>query len=556
MSLQQKDVSELVYGDILKENVYKNKTLLIKAGSKIDSKIISTLKKFNIKHVQVYSEEKDNKQNIRSLFFDSMRKVMAEIRYGRALNDSNKLTKLESLFQEFLADKIIYDVMFSLYEYDYESYLHSFDVFVLSTLMMEKDIDSKDFISFSLGCLLHDVGKLQVPKAILKKKGHLTTTEFEIMKKHTIWGCDWVLMHIKNNRFDKNMIIDLVKYHHERFDGSGYPEGLTKEDISEYVQALMVIDIYSALSLPRPYREPFSATRSLEQLFESDGKVNLLYVQKLCNMMGIYPVDTVVELSNGKQARVIFAKDYRPDLPVLQYCDTDETFELPLDFTIAIKRMLKRETVNRFENVYGRYVKALITGDKELALGILQTLMDGMRVEDIYMDIFARSMEEVGQLWVSNSITVAEEHVASMITSEIMDIKLHHFRQACRLIKRENNRIVFSTVGNEQHTLPLQMVADLFEINCWRTYNLVNPLPVQDLIKFIDKYHIGYVGFSVTMTENLTELQSIINVLKILRPKLVVLVGGQAIKEGQFPHTRFFHTAKEAVLAMNREINN
>ncbi len=120
---------------------------------------------------------------------------------------------------------------------------------------------------------LHDVGKVGIQDAILLKPGKLTEEEYTIMKTHTTIGAatlESVHRQYPNNQFIK-MGIEIAKYHHEKWDGSGYPEGLSYESIPLSARIMAVVDVYEALRSRRPYKEPFSHERSMEIIFEGSG---------------------------------------------------------------------------------------------------------------------------------------------------------------------------------------------------------------------------------------------------------------------------------------------
>lgn len=116
-----------------------------------------------------------------------------------------------------------------------------------------------------LSGLLHDVGKIGVPEAILNKVGKLTPEEFEQMKRHPIHGVN-ILRHIKSPRFEA--ILPGVRHHHERWDGSGYPDGLAGHDIPFLGRVLAVADVIDALSSDRSYRSAFPFERAVEMVAE------------------------------------------------------------------------------------------------------------------------------------------------------------------------------------------------------------------------------------------------------------------------------------------------
>lgn len=114
----------------------------------------------------------------------------------------------------------------------------------------------------ALGALLHDVGKIGIPENVLKKPTHLLEDEWEIMKQHPVIGAEKVLMPNESLRD----LIPMVKYHHEHWDGSGYPEKLKGEDIPLSARIVSIADAYHALISDRPYRKGMTVQKACEIL--------------------------------------------------------------------------------------------------------------------------------------------------------------------------------------------------------------------------------------------------------------------------------------------------
>jgi len=114
----------------------------------------------------------------------------------------------------------------------------------------------------TLGALLHDVGKIGIPENVLKKPSNLSEEEWEIMKQHPVIGAEKVLMPNEALRH----LIPIVKYHHERWDGKGYPEGLKGNNIPLEARIVSVADAYHALISDRPYRKGLGVEKACEIL--------------------------------------------------------------------------------------------------------------------------------------------------------------------------------------------------------------------------------------------------------------------------------------------------
>ncbi|MCF7876344.1 HD domain-containing protein [Candidatus Bipolaricaulota bacterium] len=113
---------------------------------------------------------------------------------------------------------------------------------------------------------VHDIGKLGIPDSVLLKQGELTEEEWETMKEHPVLGAD-----ILSGLAIYEDSVDVVRYEHERWDGSGYPEGLEKEDIPLGSRIVAVADVWNALRTKRPYRGPMSEEEAKEEIEEMSG---------------------------------------------------------------------------------------------------------------------------------------------------------------------------------------------------------------------------------------------------------------------------------------------
>ena len=127
-------------------------------------------------------------------------------------------------------------------------------------------VKSEDLIHIRRGALLHDIGKMGIPDRILLKPGPLTPEEWEIMKKHPVYAWE-LLSPIKYLR----PALDIPYYHHERWDGTGYPRGLKGEEIPLSARIFAVVDVWDALTSDRPYRPAWSQEKALQYIKEQSG---------------------------------------------------------------------------------------------------------------------------------------------------------------------------------------------------------------------------------------------------------------------------------------------
>lgn len=147
---------------------------------------------------------------------------------------------------------------------DHETEEHTLRVTRLTMRLVESmRIPAEQWGAIRRGALLHDIGKLGVPDAILLKPGSLSDVERRMMELHVIYGYN-ILSPISN----APQTLDIVLYHHERWDGSGYPSGLRGEQIPLVSRLFAVVDVYDALTTDRPYRTAWVQTKALSYLKE------------------------------------------------------------------------------------------------------------------------------------------------------------------------------------------------------------------------------------------------------------------------------------------------
>jgi putative nucleotidyltransferase with HDIG domain len=157
---------------------------------------------------------------------------------------------------------------------EHETGLHSRRV-ACHTLVLAKHFtaDSRQLRQVYWGALLHDIGKVGIPDAILLKPGKLTPDEWRVMKTHTELGAETLRSVIAQNPGQSflEMSLDIAWCHHEKWDGSGYPRGLSGESIPLSARILALADVYDALTSLRPYKQPWSHADSLAWILTGSG---------------------------------------------------------------------------------------------------------------------------------------------------------------------------------------------------------------------------------------------------------------------------------------------
>ena len=148
------------------------------------------------------------------------------------------------------------------------------------------DLTQEEIENITLASIMHDVGKITIPDAVLCKPGKLTDEEFEVMKSHTTQGVS-ILERIPQLRDSGiyDYACDIARHHHERWDGKGYPDGLAGDAISPWAQVVALADVYDALSCRRVYKPPFPRAKVLEMILTGQcGQFNPRLLDSFCDV--------------------------------------------------------------------------------------------------------------------------------------------------------------------------------------------------------------------------------------------------------------------------------
>ena len=216
--------------------------------------------------------------------------------------------------------------MADLRSYDDYTYAHSVNVAVLCCVLgIGLEMSERDLEYITTAALLHDLGKLTIPKDILNKPGRLSSEEYALIKTHPVKSYEL----LSDNYGISAHVKQAVLLHHENYDGSGYPHGLYGDEQSIFVRVLHVCDVYDALTSKRPYKDGYCPSEAAEYLMGACGIMFDKYVvEKFLQLVPMYPKGTVVKLSNGKKAIVVDNTDGRNLRPIVRTIDVGQDIDL------------------------------------------------------------------------------------------------------------------------------------------------------------------------------------------------------------------------------------
>ncbi|MGE6266156.1 HD-GYP domain-containing protein [Aeromonas media] len=167
----------------------------------------------------------------------------------------------------------------------------------------------------TLGGLLHDVGKIMTPDEVLNKPGKLTDEEFGVMRQHVVHSYDI----LSNTAGITPTMLEVAANHHERLDGTGYPQRLKGDQLSLYTRMSGIVDVYDAVTADRVYKQGMQPTQAFRILLKGINQhFDAELVTKFIKCMGVYPVGTLVQLSNQRLAVVMQRNEQQPLKPVVK----------------------------------------------------------------------------------------------------------------------------------------------------------------------------------------------------------------------------------------------
>jgi HD-GYP domain-containing protein (c-di-GMP phosphodiesterase class II) len=234
---------------------------------------------------------------------DMLGTVMHDIRVGKGLEIEAVESVMEDLVESIIRHPGALQLVSRMREADESSYTHALQVAVLlASFGRELGFSRKELTYLGQVGMLLDVGKLRIDQRILNKRGNLTPKEFDEVKRHVQYGLEI----IDSSAVAHPDVVAGVAHHHERLNGTGYPQGLQDAEISPIGKMAGIVDAFSALTSIRPYAEPISPYSAMQQLQGwADTYFNAGLVELFIQAIGIFPVGTLVELSTGELAVVL-----------------------------------------------------------------------------------------------------------------------------------------------------------------------------------------------------------------------------------------------------------
>ena len=224
--------------------------------------------------------------------------MFSEARMGRAVDSVGAQNLVEEISDSVTRNPGALISLARLKTADDYTYMHSVAVCALMVALAKQiKLSDAHVRAAGLAGLLHDLGKAMIPMSVLNKPGKLTDAEFDIVKSHPVRG--WEML--KEANAVEASVLDACLHHHEKVDGTGYPDKLKGDQISVIAKMTAICDVYDAITSDRPYKRGWDPSESIRRMAEwTSDHFDARLFQAFVKSIGIYPVGSLVRLNSGR----------------------------------------------------------------------------------------------------------------------------------------------------------------------------------------------------------------------------------------------------------------
>lgn len=319
----------------LGKHIFHCNKLLLRAGTTNLERFVGSLQQLGITHIYIEDKISDGIE-ISDIVSEETRLRCQDVLYmtisrftREGCVDTDDIQGIvEDILEELLLNP---DMLLSLNDIgttDDSTLSHSVNTTIYALILGRELAYSKlELKKLAEGTLLHDIGKTLVNPNILYKPAKLTPEEFDYIKKHTTLGYE--ILKKKSTMTEWSRMIALT--HHERLDGSGYPNGLKGDEIQQFSRIVAIADVYEALTADRCYRAGWTNLAASEELIkEAANKLDASLTAKFISKIAIYPNGSIVKLSNNEYGIVKEQNANFPYSPIIRVFSCQHGIQIPL----------------------------------------------------------------------------------------------------------------------------------------------------------------------------------------------------------------------------------
>ncbi|AGX44106.1 HD-GYP domain-containing protein [Clostridium saccharobutylicum] len=317
----------------------KSKAILLTKGSILTKNNIKKLIKFHVPGAyiddgveNIILNEKTRKESLSAIkrAFD-MCENTCEILDEDTVNQIQIISK--NLVDNICMNDEITVSISDLHSYDEDTYLHSLSVTLISIAIgTSLGLNKEKLCNLGVCAMLHDIGKVEIPIEIISKPSKLTEEEYNIVKRHPQLGLNYIRL---SKVINKDIYLGIVS-HHEKFDGTGYPNGLKGEKIHLFGRIIAVADVYDALTGRRPYRDPIKPSEGIEYIMGGIGtSFDYNVVKAFLEKIEPYPIGSHVILSDKRRGIIMKGNIDNPLRPIIKIIgENEEVLDLYNNFNL------------------------------------------------------------------------------------------------------------------------------------------------------------------------------------------------------------------------------
>ena len=311
--------------------------LLLKRGSKLTSNSIKALRNrrilaIYIKAGRVTDDEMYEAKNVLddSIRLDALNLVQEWIVHNKTKKFIFIEEKVKDIISELLKGKVPVYGLSEICTVDQYTYAHSVDVCVLAVMIgCQLGYEKSQLLELGVGSLLHDYGKTQLDNELLNKPDKLTSDEMSRVKRHAEMGYE-ILSAMGEI---SPSACEIILNHHERYDGSGYPNGLSGDQLPMYSEVCAIADVYNAVTTDRVYRKAIHPGEAYEMLPGSGDRLfSMLALRAFLQHVTPWPLGTLCRLSTGDAAQVVALEPSMPLRPEVMLLRTGEVMKPVMNF--------------------------------------------------------------------------------------------------------------------------------------------------------------------------------------------------------------------------------
>ncbi len=336
----QAAINKLAKSGIFEVSVDPDKFIDLNAEKNSDSSenAIETPKFDPTKATASFSSEANKAKKLYTEAKQLQSKAFDDIRAGRKIDVAPFKQVASGFIDSVFRNQDALACMTRIREKDAYLLEHSINVSVLMSIFAKHMGFDRDIIhELATGALLHDIGKIKVPDAILNKPGKLTDAEFDEIKRHALYSKE-----ILEESELSDIAIQVAGFHHERLDGKGYPFGLKGDEINQYVRMISIVDVYDALTAKRVYKDGMNPIQAFK-IIRSDcpNSFDSELVARFIQCIGIHPVGTLVKLKSQKLGIVSQSNFEQPLKPTVKvfYSAKHQHYTEVQDLNLASNRI-------------------------------------------------------------------------------------------------------------------------------------------------------------------------------------------------------------------------